>query len=183
MGGRTRPRPNRRRMRLEKYDYTHGSYFVTICTQGRQPYFLKYPNLTAIVYRRWFGLENRFGVGLDEFVIMRNHVHGIIHLPGSLLGGGTLGPGVPARDTPAGDCNSGKPDVRVSLGEIIGSYKSLCVTEWLGQIRETGLDAPGLFWQRNYYERAIRDEEGLRRVRRYIRDNPLHAIDAKPGLP
>ena len=55
-----------------------------------------------------------------------------------------------------------------SLGAIVGNFKSV-TTRRINRIRHT----PGArVWQRNYYERIVRDERALSRIRRYIHDNP-----------
>ncbi|MDY7032706.1 MAG: transposase [Thermodesulfobacteriota bacterium] len=50
----------------------------------------------------------------------------------------------------------------------------MCICDWLRYINENGLDTVGKFWQRNYYERVIRNEDELNKVREYIRNNPLN---------
>jgi putative transposase len=60
-----------------------------------------------------------------------------------------------------------------TIGDIIGAFKSLCVTEWLDRIRIDNVSARGKFWQRNFYEHVIRDEDELNRIRQYVRENPL----------
>jgi REP element-mobilizing transposase RayT len=65
---------------LKGYDYSQsGAYFVTICTKGRELYFEKYRGLQEIVRQQWEELPQRFpDLTLDEFIIMPNHIHGII---------------------------------------------------------------------------------------------------------
>ena len=81
--------PNRRSLRLKCYDYAQaGAYFVTICTQGRVCLFgevvdgeMRLNAAGAMVDAEWHGLPRRFpGVQTDAFVVMPNHVHGIIHV-------------------------------------------------------------------------------------------------------
>lgn len=81
--------PNRRSLRLKGYDYAQaGAYFVTICTQGRVCLFgevvdgeMRLNAAGAVVDAEWHGLPRRFpGVQTDAFVVMPNHVHGIIHV-------------------------------------------------------------------------------------------------------
>jgi len=59
-----------------------------------------------------------------------------------------------------------------TIGQIIGGFKSLCVTEWLKYIKQNNLNISGKFWQRNYYEHIIRDEQELNRIQEYIINNP-----------
>ena len=147
----------RRSLRLKQYDYSQdGAYFVTLCTVDRRRYFEQ--SLRQIVDREWSALPGRFPqVRLDEYVIMPNHFHGILMI---------------CRDTPCGyPAVSGR--VNSALGEIIGAFKSLCVTAWLKVIKTQRLDARAKFWQANYYEHVIRCGRELERIREYIVNNPL----------
>lgn len=161
----------RRSIRLKDYDYSRdGAYFVTICTHHRDCCFERFVPLRCIVETQWRSIPERFpGVMLDEYVLMPNHFHGIMVL---------------CRDTPRGCPDSdhlqaGYPHNRApargapTLGEVVGSFKSLCVTDWLKIIKAENLDAVGKFWQSNYYEHVIRNEAEMKRIRQYIADNPL----------
>jgi len=66
-----------------------------------------------------------------------------------------------------------RPAPTVGLGEIIGTFKSLCFYDWLRYIKENNINAVGKFWQRNYYEHIIRNENELTKIREYIINNPL----------
>ena len=156
--------PRRKNLRLKNYDYRqNGYYFVTICTQDRVHYFENHPELKQIVHDQWHELPKRFAnIQLDEFVIMPNHIHGIIAIVGAPLVGAPIGANrAGARPAP-------------TLGGIIGAYKSICVHEWLKLIKKNGLNVIGRFWQRNYYEHVIRGEMDLFKIRNYIRQNPLN---------
>jgi putative transposase len=136
---------HRRSIRLSGYDYSQpGAYFVTICTYKRQ-LSLEAEQAKEIVRSAWDSLAARFPhVMLDEFVLMPNHIHGIIILKGA------------ASSAP-------------TLGQIVRAFKSLSAIE-ANRVR----NAPNQpFWQRNYHEHIIRDEDELNIVRQYIRDNPL----------
>ncbi len=78
--------------RLPFYDYrSSGAYFITICTEKRQR-VLEIPVICSSLLERWQQLPQRFpGVRLDEFVIMPDHVHGILWLDGSVKDAPTLG--------------------------------------------------------------------------------------------
>jgi REP-associated tyrosine transposase len=145
---------------LKGYDYSQsGVYFITICALNRELYFLTYPELKGIVRQQWEKLPERFtNLFLDEFTIMPNHIHGI------LVVGATLAvaqnPGADARPAP-------------TIGEIVGTFKSLCMNDWLTYIKEKTIDAVAKFWQRNYYEHVICNEDELNKIREYNRNNPL----------
>ena len=152
----------RRSIRLKGYDYTStGAYFVTICAHARQPLF-ENSALKEILRRTWDAQEERFpSISLDALVVMPNHVHFIAWLNAvgaPLAGARAFRPGR-AGASPA-----------PTLGQVVGAFKSIVATKWRGR------NAPcrsARVWQRNYYERVIRDEEELNRVREYILLNPL----------
>jgi len=78
--------------RLPSYDYrSSGAYFITICTEKRQR-VLEIPLIRTALLEKWQQLPQRFpSVRLDEFVIMPDHVHGILWLDGTVKGAPTLG--------------------------------------------------------------------------------------------
>jgi hypothetical protein len=108
---------------------------------------------------------------LDEFVVMPNHMHGIIIVGAPFMapyGPGAVNPGAVNQ----GAVNPGAINRAPTLGEIVRSFKALATR----RIRQAGVTA--FAWQRNYYEHIIRDEESLNRIREYIRNNPLQwALD------
>ncbi|RXK88265.1 hypothetical protein EST62_03950 [Chlorobaculum sp. 24CR] len=123
-----------------------------------------------IVDRHWRTLPEWFPmVSLDEYVVMPNHLHGIVVIneseqsrqrdAGKRVGAGDR---VGARPTPTGP----------TLGMIIGAFKSKSVKDVLAHIEENRLDMIGKIWQRNYFERVIRNERDLGNIRTYIRNNP-----------
>lgn len=78
---------HRRSIRLKGYDYSQpGAYFITICTRDRSPVLahiidgeIHLSEIGKIVKEQWHNLKNRFpNVEIDEFVVMPNHIHGII---------------------------------------------------------------------------------------------------------
>ena len=112
-----------------------------------------------IIRKEWYKIPNRFpNVQLDSFVIMPNHIHGII------IVGATL---VVARDNAGDNNNRAGTSPAPTIGKIIGSFKSICVHEF----KNNGLNI-GKLWQRNYYEHVIRNEDELNKIREYIVLNP-----------
>ncbi|MCK4353378.1 transposase [candidate division WOR-3 bacterium] len=158
----------RKSIRLKEYDYSQsGAYFVTICTYNQEMYFEQYPELKAIVLGQWQKLPDRFpNIELDEFVIMPNHIHGIIFIVDT---DSNVGAGL----APALNLSGATARVAPTVGEIIGSYKSICITKWLRYIRQNNINTLGKFWQRNYYEHIIRNKHSLNRIQEYIHYNPL----------
>lgn len=149
-------------IRLPWWDYAGaGWYFVTICTQNRQCVLGEIVdgsvNLSPgglIVEEEWRRTATvRPNVGLDEFVVMPNHVHGNVALTGD--SGKTS-----HRD------DSTKSRLRPhSLGAMIGQCKSVCTK------RIHGAGFPQFGWQARFYEHIIRDERSLENIRQYIEDN------------
>jgi REP element-mobilizing transposase RayT len=161
----------RRSIRLKGYDYAQaGAYFVTICTCDRECLFgeiagseMRLNEIGQIVAEEWIRAPQiRPYVELDEWVIMPNHMHGIIVIMEGGMVGATRRVAPTTTDRPTGP-KSG------SLGAIIGQFKSV-TTKRVNALRGT----PRVpVWQRNYYEHIIRNEDDLARVREYIANNPL----------
>ena len=158
-----REKHHRRSIRLPGYNYTKaGAYFVTICTHERECLFGEIVNAKTelnqygqLIGRCWEQLNGDARVKLDRWVVMPNHLHGIIVIDDIVRGG--------SRTAPTRDMDEPKP-----LGRLVGSFKTVS-TKQINILRGT----PGmLLWQRNYYEHIIRDTEELDRVRCYIENNP-----------
>jgi len=156
------PIRNRRSIRLKGYDYTQpGAYFVTICTQNRECLFgqitdgkMVLNNAGRMVADSWEWLAEQYDhVLLDEWVVMPNHLHGIIVITDGGRGGSRTAPTVK----------------RKPIGRLIGAFKTVS-TKQINQMRET---SGAKLWQRNYYEHIIRNENELNRIREYIHNNPL----------
>ena len=160
------PEKHRKSIRLEKFDYTQsGAYFVTVCSYEKFLFgeiknrIMRLNDFGVIVYEEWNRTsENRKEIVLDQFIVMPNHVHGIIGIIDDIVG--------TARRAPTSE-RFGHP-VSGSLPTIIRSFKS-AVTKRINEIRET----PGApVWQRNYYEHIVRNEDDLNDVRQYVIYNP-----------
>jgi REP-associated tyrosine transposase len=186
-------RRHRRSIRLRGYDYAQaGAYFVTICARQHQSLFDD-ETLRQIAEECWLAIPNfNPGVELDEWVVMPNHLHGIVVFVGEQGAGeeggfsntptaaGVGKPGV-LSNTPTGAArtiDAGGRDVanrfsvmspqRGTLGLVIRKYKA-AVT---GKCR--GIDRFDFAWQSNYFEHIIRDEHELDVIRRYIASNPAN---------
>jgi putative transposase len=157
--------PRRKITRLASYDYSWpGAYFVMVCTHGKAHLLgtvdgeeMRLNELGEIIARTWNDIPNHFAsVKLDEFIVMPNHMHGILFIEGTDKAG--LFPKNPAR--------FGHPGAG-SLSTIIGSFKSRASRE----IRQMRPNIASV-WQSRFIEHIIRDDEDLYNHRRYIRDNP-----------
>ena len=150
----------RRSVRLRGYDYaSDGAYFVTAVCRNRNLLFANAAYRDA-VERCWLALpDTNDHVRLDTYVVMPNHFHGIIWLEEGRRGGSRTAP-TPSR--------SRKP-----LGRLVGAFKTTS-TKAINLMRYT----PGeMVWQRDFYERIIRNETELNRIRQYILDNPANWAD------
>ena len=172
---------HRQSIRLKDYDYTQsGAYFVTICTHKRECVLgdvvngeMRLNELGQVVEMEWLKTaEIRDNVELDEFVVMPNHIHGIVVITESHVGATSRSPLISgncrgtARRAPTEQFS--KP-TSGSLPTIVRSFKS-AVTKHINEMRHT----PGTpIWQRNYYEHIIRDEDDLHQIQLYIVNNPL----------
>jgi len=177
---------HRRSIRLKNYDYSSpGAYFVTVCAWDRQFLFGQIAGETMrenecgkVVRARWEAIPTHFhSVEPDEFVVMPNHVHGIIMILDRTLDSPCRGTACRApftarrapftpRHAPSVE-RFGHP-VPASVPTILRSFKS-AVTKALNESRG-GRVSP--VWQPNYYEHVIRDEKELDRIRQYIVFNP-----------
>ena len=170
---------NRRSIRLQSYDYSQpGAYFVTICTREKECLLgqiqhgqVVLSGAGEIARAVWSKLPGRFPlVSLDEYVVMPNHVHGIF-----LVGAQFIAP----VSSVASDSKEDMTDRVYTLGEIVRTYKAT-VTRLVRTRYDVNTDKGGMNpaptawfgWQRNYYERVIRNESELSQVRQYIVDNP-----------
>lgn len=200
---------HRRSIRLKGYDYTQpGAYFITICTQGRECLFgeiidgeMHLDEAGQIVVQTWQDLPNHVSnVQLDAFVVMPNHVHGIIIITDRtcMVGSGSVGSGsvgagsVGAGSEPAPTTTTG-PGPTAGSGPAAGpgsvgaglepaaTRSSHGLPEIVRQFKTFSArrinelrGTPGTpVWQRNYYEHTIRDEFSLSRIRQYIAENSV----------
>jgi REP element-mobilizing transposase RayT len=177
----------RRSIRLKGFDYSsEGAYFVTLSVRGRQCLFgdvadgeMKLNDAGRMVLSIWSELP-RYGssIAVDEFVMMPNHVHGIVFL--NNVGAGPRACPDSGTPTPTRRTNrshkSGRPQggaPTISLPDLVHRFKSLTTNRYRrGVIQSHWLPFAGKLWQRNYYEHIIRNENELTHVRQYIRDNP-----------
>lgn len=171
--------PQRRQLRLRGCDYAFpGVYFVTICSAGKRPVFgsirgerIVLSPTGEIVRSEWIALAERFSaLVLDEFVIMPNHLHGVLAFVGH-AGGASPSP-TPGNTTtkPGGALRgSGQAGPSPTLFDVIGAFKSISTIKVNKLLGRRGVP----LWQRGYYEHIVRTAEDLRKIQRYILENPL----------
>ena len=157
---------NRRSIRLQEFDYTQpAAYFITICTYQRENSLgnieqnqMRLNKFGKIVADHWQHLPGFFSnVKLDEWVIMPNHIHGIILLHSQ-------------KNLISGPSPTKKPAVKSgSINAIIQNFKSTSTRKINSLMNQRGVP----FWQRNYYEHIIRNDDSLHQIREYIHNNPI----------
>ena len=177
--------------RLQGWDYSlSGTYFITICTKNREEFFgevvddeMILSKEGGIVEKYWKEITKHFAnVRLDEFIVMPNHLHGIIvieNVETSIYGVSKSNVDKKNNDRDAinrrlyqnkydgGITNDKNPMLsKNSLGKIIRWYKGRSTFE----IRKS--KNPNFFWQPRYYDRIIRNDEELNRICEYIQYNP-----------
>lgn len=162
---------HRRSIRLKGYDYTQvGAYFVTVVTHGRECLFgeisdgaMVLNDLGKIVDECWRAIPEHFAnVDLGVHVVMPNHGHGIIVInQDESLSVGAMHCIAPT--SPGMRPKGSKP---ASLGAIIGAFKSAVSHRANKEFGITNI------WQRNYYERIIRNEREMDAIWQYIEANP-----------
>ena len=149
---------HRQSIRLKNYDYSStGMYYVTICTQDRANLFGdivgaalrgRPGNADQMVAKWLMETENKFsGTNIEKFIVMPNHIHFIV-----CIQGGHIGP---------------------PLHDIIEWFKTMTTNEYIRGVK-SGLYPPfnKRIWQRNYFERIIRDDAEYQRKWQYIEENP-----------
>lgn len=157
---------HRRSIRLKAFDYSqNGAYFITVCTQDRANLFgevvvgadlvsahMQLSNAGKMVEDVLIKTIGSFDVlDLNKYIIMPNHIHCVIFIYGA--------------DTRSAPTRT--------VSETIQAFKSITTVEYINGVK-SGLYPPfnRRIWQRNYYDRIIRDEDEYRRVCLYIDENP-----------
>jgi putative transposase len=162
--------PKRKSPRLQGYDYSQsGAYFVTICTYQRAHLFgdiredaMHLNPIGEIACQRWQAIPHHHSnAELDLFVIMPNHMHGIIILTDE-VGTRPASSAATLRDNRPQRVQSG------SLSIIIGSYKSGTTRRIRVHLRTPGR----IVWQGRYHDHIIRSPADLDRIREYVLNNP-----------
>ncbi len=168
---------DRKSVRLKGFDYNRrGWYFITLCSHKRKNIFGKVDedglvlfDLGKLVKKCLKGLENRFKVVLDQYVVMPNHIHMIIKINERAILESPVQMGIDERailESPVQmgidvGANHDSPKKRSLLSKMIGYFKA-------DVSRKCGIRV----WHRNYYDRIIRNKFELGRIRKYIKLNP-----------
>ena len=145
---------------------------MTICVRGKECLFgeivegrMHLNDGGRMVQSVWVALPDHYpGVDVDAFVVMPNHVHGIIVLTDDV-----------ACPDPSIDRHScGGTNMRIGLPDVVHRFKSFTTAQYRHGVQEHGWPAfVGRLWQRNYYEHILRDDDELNHARQYIADNAV----------
>jgi REP element-mobilizing transposase RayT len=150
--------PVRRKPRLRNYDYaTPGMYFITICIRHRLPLLgrivegdMQLSPAGVMVQEVWEAQPAHYpGISIDAFIVMPNHVHGIVVIEEAEAG-----------------------SERLSLADVVHRFKSLTTARYRAGVKTEGWPPfPGTLWQQGYFDHVIRTDTELDQVRRYIVEN------------
>jgi len=176
---------HRRSIRLKNFDYASvGAYFVTISVQNRISLLgkisgsqIKLSEMGEIAKQCWLDMPGHLNnVELDEFVVMPNHIHGIIVLTNICRGVQLNAPTqfnalAPTTSEPRHEHFSKISPMKKTLAVIIRTYKAAVTTI----CRQSGFCQ--FRWQRNYYEHIIRNDVEMNRIREYINNNAINWED------
>jgi len=158
MGDKSGSYPQRKHNRLDGYDYSlAGAYFVTICVHDRVCLFgcidsgqMQLSPFGTIVQEEWLRTgKMRPNVILDEFVVMPNHLHGVVMIDYPLLGHRQPG------------------EAKQCLDRIVAGFKAACVR----RINEARGYKAIPVWQKSFHDEIIRNEQHMVNVRQYVVDN------------
>ncbi|MBP6558014.1 MAG: transposase [Flavobacterium sp.] len=180
--------------RLQNWDYaSEGAYFITICTKDRLHYFgeiendkMILSNIGVIADLMWYEIKNHTkNIELGEFVVMPNHIHGIL-----ILNNNNQLPNIPsnvsnvetrhALSLQSDQSQSDQSETEKTIGQmrfqnqgkntissIVGSYKS-AVTKHCNRL---GLE---FVWQPRFHDHIIRDAQSFENIQNYIANNPMN---------
>lgn len=169
--------------RMKGYDYSFaGAYFITMVAYQREMLFgeitngeIKLNRRGEIVQEEWFAstaIRKEICLFSDEFVVMPNHIHGIVWIAETDGGRADDNAGANGR-SPLRERPHMKPR---SLSSFVAGFKSSVTKRIRNEINETGI------WQRNYHDRIIRNERELDTIRNYIESNPRNWAEDEENI-
>lgn len=184
---------NRKPLRLKDYDYSQdGCYFVTICTKDRINYFgeiidgkMELNDYGKIAEKLWKGISNQFSnIILDEFVIMPNHIHGIIMIINDFAGNPSKEKSLKAINAKSNTNNDFPKNIpkmyslqktehrsKMLLSKIIQAYKKTVSIRINNVNKKSGIKIN--IWHKSFYDHIIRNGNDLQNTQAYIFYNPV----------
>lgn len=158
--------PQRKPNRLKNYDYGQtGCYFVTLCTQNRQPLFSVesvgndprvVPPIQNKIIHKWIrATQNKFpNIKIDKYVIMPDHLHFIFNIT---------------------ERHTGR-----SLQDAIKFFKTMTTNEYIKGVKSNVLPSFNKkVWQKSYYDHIIRNQDDYNEVWEYIQNNPTKLLESE----
>ena len=175
--------------RLKGYDYTReGLYFITICTHNREHYFgeiidrkMHLSNIGVLADVFWHEIKNHSkNIVLHQFVVMPNHIHGVLEIVGDDGGSrddacivSTMPSAIHPTHQPPKNHQMQKISPKPgSISRIIGAYKS-AVTKHANRLKYE------FKWQTRFYDHIIRNNKEYQNIKNYIINNPENWAEDK----
>ena len=173
---------HRRTIRLQGYDYAQkGMYFITLCVKERECIFgtiveneMFLNRIGQIVADEWINsIKIRNNVIIHDFIVMPNHLHGIVEITYNKNDKSQIGEFVSPKKSIGAIVRGFKvattkriKDFVISVGANDNSFNvNSPLQEWI-------INHLPHIWQRNYYEHIIRDYNDHERIANYINTNP-----------
>lgn len=200
---------NRKSIRLKGWDYSRaGAYYITMCVNHRKCLFgnivnneMNLNDAGNMIEKWYFELKNKFPTVLcDEHITMPDHFHAIIIFdsvetptvgvdlcvqPSHISGEHNVGVDLCVHPAQNSGEHTGSPlRGTTTIPRVMQWFKTMSTNEYIRNVKTNHWPSfNGKLWQRNYYDHIGRNEKDISRIRRYIRDNPLHwdKINAMPS--
>lgn len=180
--------PHRKLNRWQKWNYSDfGFYFVTVCVKDRIEYFGRVEDgmmvlneYGKVAQECWKNIVDHFDkVGIDEFIVMPNHIHGIVLLMDNVINVGNADLRSLQTATNAHhQQNTNNDRTKMLLPKIIHGFKS-SVTRMINSDQHQFQ----FKWQKSFYDHIIRNEISLAKIRQYIINNPINWLEDRNNIP
>ncbi len=167
----------RKNIRLKSWDYSSdGAYFVTICTKDRENFFgeivdgeMMLNEIGLMVEKWWKKIEEKYEtVTLDNFIIMPNHIHGII-----IIYNVGADPCVGPDEKIFIKQNRQKHGAVPTVSSMVQWFKTMAANEYLKKVKNNQWPVfDGKIWQRSFHDRIIRNKDEFLAFQKYILENP-----------
>lgn len=189
---------HRRSIRLQGYDYSQeGLYFITLCCHDRAHLFGEIVDGKMILndaglqaQKCWQDIPNHFpNAVLHEYIIMPNHIHGIIEFVGANQYSPNNGSPNQTFSDNGNDVENNDKAKNLELVNGTKNFSPLPNETWRSPSKTIGSVIRGFkigvtkwmrnnttvvnVWQRNYYDHIIRNEQDYERISKYIKNNPM----------
>ena len=167
--------------RISQHDYSVvGYYFITICAENRQQIFGTIENNRMVlndggemVNFWWQEMVKQYpNISIDQYVIMPNHIHGIINIVGVDLCVDQIQNDKILYNAHAGTSGRTRRSAP-TISVILQWFKTMTTNKYIQNVKNNNWPSfDKRLWQRNFYDHIIRDDKSLNEIREYIRNNP-----------